>query len=164
MEGILELLHIGIKKSLKQDQTENNDGMDVCLCRLIKQETGKTNITYAGAKRPLFYFKKQNSQIFVLKGDKRAVGGARAVGQEIPFTNYEFTLKQGDTIYLSSDGIIDQNNPEGKRIGSRKFKEMLRNAGLLSLNEQKQYLERLIDNHQQNAEQRDDIALLGIKL
>ncbi|MEN9443507.1 MAG: hypothetical protein RIS47_397, partial [Bacteroidota bacterium] len=50
---ILDRLDIEVRKALKQDTTENTDGMDVCLCVLEKTGQGIYKLQYAGAQRPL---------------------------------------------------------------------------------------------------------------
>jgi len=51
--SILEQLDEGVMKALKQDKTHNDDGMDVCLCRIERLDDGNYQILYAGAQRPL---------------------------------------------------------------------------------------------------------------
>ena len=61
---ILAKLNRGIRWALKQDATQNRDGMDVCLCRLEKQADGTTKLTFSGAKLPLFLaIAKKNAEI-----------------------------------------------------------------------------------------------------
>jgi PAS domain S-box-containing protein len=162
---ILELLNIGVRKALKQQYTENRDGMDIALCRIEKKSDGKTKIVFCGAKRPLFCYRKANEQIITLKGDRKDIGGGSwAEYQDLPFTNYAVTLKKDDMIYLTSDGMVDQNSPSGKKIGTRKLKKILQDIGHLSLSEQKKNIEEVLTNHQQTEDQRDDITVLGIRI
>jgi serine phosphatase RsbU (regulator of sigma subunit) len=67
-------------------------------------------------------------------------------------------------LYLTTDGIIDQNGPSRKRYGTPKLLEMITQAAALPLEEQKSLLEASLSSHQEQEEQRDDITLMGIRL
>ncbi len=160
---IIELLDIGVRKALRQDQTDNNDGMDVCLCMLEKNAAGQSKVTFAGANRPLYLFKHATSEIGLFKGQKRWIGGARIELQDKEFVNQEIMVQAGDVIYLTTDGIADQNAPTGKKMGTKKLMELLRVAGHLPLEEQKLNIEHELAEHQKDTEQRDDMTLIGIQ-
>ncbi|NJK83571.1 MAG: SpoIIE family protein phosphatase, partial [Saprospiraceae bacterium] len=116
---ILEMLHEGIVKALKQHESGNTDGMDVCLCHVAPQDDGQRfALTFAGAKRSLYIF--QNREISEIKGDRFTVGGTQLV-QEVNFENHHLQLSKGDCIYLSTDGFIDTPNPDREKFGSEKI-------------------------------------------
>lgn len=108
---ILNHLNTGITEALKQTDKEVNDGMDIALCSLDLQNL---RLEYAGANRPLWLFR--NSEWIEIKPDKLPISGFR-VNREAVFTNHEIELRQGDTIYLFTDGFADQfGGPDGKRF------------------------------------------------
>ncbi len=149
--------------SLRQDQTDNNDGMDVCLCRIEKQEKS-AKIQFTGAKRPLFYIKKGNSKIERLKGDRKSIGGTQKKRNEVDFCTQELELEMSSTIYLSTDGFIDQNDPDRKKYGTAKLISILENIYKKDLKKQHEILNTEIETWMAGTEQRDDITLLGIKI
>ncbi|MBN2520793.1 MAG: GAF domain-containing protein, partial [Bacteroidales bacterium] len=108
---ILEFLNIGIQLSLKQDQTDNNDGMDICLCRFERIENEKYKLLFSGAKRPLYIYKNGNTQIQRIPGARKSIGGIRAKRSRLFYTNNETIISKGDIIYLTTDGFVDQNAP-----------------------------------------------------
>ena len=128
-KDILIQLNLGIRKSLKQDITENHDGMDLCLCRIEEEPHNSSNLTYSplthsllthskpthskvtfvGAKRPLFYYKSQEKELKRIKGSRKSIGGYYQ-NNKVEFTNQEIILQKNDIIYLTTDGYIDQNN------------------------------------------------------
>ena len=67
-------------------------------------------------------------------------------------------------VYLTSDGYVDQNNPEHKKFGSPKFADLLTSIAKLPLEQQKQELEQALDDFMENEAQRDDIVVIGIKI
>ena len=159
---ILELLDKGIKKSLKQEKTENDDGMDLCLCRFEKREK-EILISFSGAKRPLFIYRKKDNIIETLKADRRSIGGKIKKRRIVNFTNQEFIIKKEDVIYFTTDGYIDQNNSERKRFGTKQFLEFTKNISEKSLYEQKKFLKIELEKWMKNTKQRDDITVVGIK-
>ncbi|MBN2521582.1 MAG: SpoIIE family protein phosphatase [Bacteroidales bacterium] len=160
---ILELLNVGVSLALKQDQTDNNDGMDVCLCRFEKEINNRIKICFSGAKRPLYYYKKSNNKIEILKGDRKSIGGIRAKRSKLFYTNKELIMEKEDIIYLSSDGFVDQNAPNRKKFGTYKLLNILENIKDDPLEKQKEKLEKEIMTYMENTEQRDDITLIGLK-
>ncbi len=111
---ILKKLDELIIFSLRQEQTDNNDGMDVCLCR-IEKEQSYANIQFTGAKRPLLYIKNGENKIEKLSGDRKSIGGTQKKRSTFDFTSQELILDKGSVVYLSTDGFIDQNNSERKK-------------------------------------------------
>ncbi len=167
-DQILEELDKRLKIALKQDQTDNNDGFDIALCRIEKNETTdetpQFQITFSAAKRPLFYYSMKNKKLEIIKGDHRLIGGIRQQRKKPPFTNKELLLQKEDMLYLTSDGIIDQNNPDRKRFGTKRLTGILSKNAMLEMEQQGKILELLLDNYQQDEDQRDDITVLGVKL
>ncbi len=161
---ILEKLNKLIRNALQQDQTDNNDGMDVCLVRLDRRMDGKTNINFAGAKRNLYWYKINDSEMVNLKADRHSIGGARANHRFEAFTSQNEVLNAGDVIYLSSDGFADQNSVSRKKIGSKRMLEIINDFAKQPLHDQKLLLEKYLDDYQQTEPQRDDITLWGIKV
>ncbi|NJO02913.1 MAG: SpoIIE family protein phosphatase, partial [Bacteroidia bacterium] len=62
---ILNRLHIRIRQSLKQEHTQNRDGMDMTICTI---DWAAGVVEFAGAKNPLVYI--QNGEIHQIKGSR----------------------------------------------------------------------------------------------
>jgi serine phosphatase RsbU (regulator of sigma subunit) len=161
---ILGLLNDEIRKSLRQDQTDNNDGMDLLLCRFDKLNKKGLRLVFAAAKRSLYIMRKENYRLIRFKGDRKSIGGVENINKKISFNNHEVMLDKGDCIYLSTDGIIDQNGPDRRRFGSKRFEDMIVDNCKLSIKEQGENINKEIDNFMNNEEQRDDITLLGLRI
>ncbi len=162
---ILELLDKNTRAVLKQDQTSNDDGMDVALFCMEEEEENKCKITFSGAKRPLHFVERTDKtpKIKTIKGNRRSIGG-RTRNNPIPFTDSELILEKGSLIYLTTDGFADQPNPERKKIGSLELTKFLENNALKVMSKQKTELLILLKEHQQESIQVDDISLIGIKV
>jgi serine phosphatase RsbU (regulator of sigma subunit) len=160
---ILTLLHKLVYRELKQETSGNSDGMDVALVAISNLETGKFSVAYAGAKRPMHYVLPDGNFIVnEIEPDKMSIGGHYK--KERLFSTKTIELEAGTRIYLATDGFIDQNDPERKRFGQRRFKELLAIAAQKSFSEQYKIFEKAYEEHRGNSEQRDDILVMGIEL
>jgi serine phosphatase RsbU (regulator of sigma subunit) len=157
---ILTLLNEKIIDSLRQNETENQDGMDVCF---ISINLDSNLITFSGAKRPLYIYNGKTSEFDEIKGDRISIGGVKKNANE-EFNNHIIEVSKGDILYLSSDGLTDQNNSERKRFGRNKLKEIIINNVAEPMEVQKGIIEEALHEFQQDEEQRDDITLIGIKI
>ena len=160
---ILNQLHERIKESLKQhDESSQNDGMDIGIIRF---DSKKSEMVFAGAKRPLYINKKTEKgyEFIEIKGDRKSIGGIQKEAKRL-FNDKIIEVNEDDIFYLSSDGFADQNNAEGKKFGTKKLKQLIFNVSKYSLKEQKKILLKELSMHMKNQEQRDDITLIGFKL
>ena len=161
---ILDQLNHEIRKALRQDRTDNTDGMDLSLCRFEKTNKKELKLVFSGAKRNIYILSGDTPVIKKLKGDRKSIGGIEEKIKNINFSNREAILNKGDRIYLSTDGIIDQNGPDRKRFGSKKLEELLIETCNLPVDEQKGRIDKELNDFMKNEEQRDDITLLGLKV
>ncbi len=159
---ILELLHAETRVVMRQKDGVNNDGMDLCLCVLEENKDNKDEytLTYSGAKRPLYLIK--DNEFMVLDECRKSVGGVQS--KNIIFENRTIQIKKGDKLYLTTDGLADQNNLERKKITEKKVQQIIKDIHQLPLIEQNLFIENILKEHQQGTEQRDDITMLAVKL
>ncbi|TAD97124.1 MAG: hypothetical protein EAZ97_12945, partial [Bacteroidetes bacterium] len=159
---VLENLNISVRNVLKQDEKTNDDGMDACLCMVEKVNQKENKVLFSGAKRPLYFVRSLTNELQTLKGDSKSVGGFSLSAQ--PFTCQELMLNTNDMLYLTSDGMIDQSGNEKQKFGTPRLQQILKENSHLSATTQREKLLQALKDHQKEAEQRDDITLLGIKM
>jgi serine phosphatase RsbU (regulator of sigma subunit) len=159
---ILEVLRQELKHSLQKEKTKNQSGMDIALCKITQQQDDTIQVIFAGAKRPMYYFKADTQEFLEAKGDRISIG--ITTRKKSFFKAQSITLHKNDLIFLTTDGYSDQNNVARKSFGSSKLKELLAANALLPLNKQKQILEQQLDDYMVNTTQRDDILVIGVKL
>jgi serine phosphatase RsbU (regulator of sigma subunit)/CheY-like chemotaxis protein len=160
---ILNRLNRGIKTSLRQTESANStkDGMDIAFCDI---DVKSRIIKYAGANRPLWIIRNSiPAAVEEIKGTKKAIGGYTEDDQH--FSNHEVQLQKGDSIYIFSDGYADTFGGEfGKKLMTRRFKEILLGIRDKSMAEQETYLDNFIENWKAGEEQVDDILVIGVRL
>jgi len=174
---ILKRLRKEIIKVLKQKgiSGEQKDGMDMSL---ITINTETSECQWAGANNPLYIVSSNQSavgnemhelpiatascQLYELKGDKMPIAIYERMDS---FSNQEFKISKGDMLFLFSDGFADQfGGPKGKKFMYKQFKEILLSNSQKSMQEQKEILEKAINEWIGNSEQVDDVTVLGIKI
>lgn len=136
----------------------NSDGMDVAIISINKKSN---RMHFAGAFRPMIIIRDQT--VIELKASRYPLGFYNDV--EKIFEEYVILLQANDCLYLFTDGFIDQFGGEvGKKLNKRNFKELLKMAAAMPLNEQESFLEYSFNNWRQEEEQTDDVLVIGIKI
>lgn len=157
---ILTELHTQIRKSLKQDQQESRDGMDIALCKI---NVKTLNVQFSGAMRPLYII--SNNELIEIKPDKYPIGGLQDNDEKREFKSHDVLLKKSDLIYLFSDGFADQfGGKDGKKFMVKRLKELLLRLSPFDMNYQYNELVRNYMEWLGDGEQIDDILFIGIRL
>lgn len=156
---ILVKLHEEIKAVLQQDQTKNNEGMDIAITHW-HYENEECFLSFAAAKRPLLY--AYQGQIEKIAGSRRNIGGK--IDSMKSFETKTFTLSKGTCLYLCSDGYGDQNNVERNNFSEKRLINLLQQIQDLPMEQQKEILKTQLTEHMENTEQRDDILVIGVRI
>ena len=159
--AILNELHYSIQKALKQEETQNLDGLDIAL--IVWDKTQK-KLSFAGANNSLILI--QNGELKEIPADKYAIGGMQHQ------TNRNFTLQEVAfdennpfLLYLCSDGYQDQfGGTQQKKFLKSKFKQLLLTISPLDMPKQREHLEINLQNWQGKEEQTDDILVIGLRI
>jgi len=156
---ILSELNKGIRKALRQDETDNRDGMDMALCVYDPQE--KT-IEFAGAKNPLVYI--ANGEVERVRGDKDSIGGGTSPDAE--YTTHTIKVDGNTWIYMFSDGFIDQfGGNDGRKFMIKNFTNLLQHIHTLPPGEQREILKITFNEwKRKNYPQVDDVLVVGFKV
>jgi serine phosphatase RsbU (regulator of sigma subunit) len=157
---ILIKIHEEIQVVLQQKDTYNNYGMDMSLICLEENHQDTMQLTFAGAKRPIYII--ENSQLTELKGTRKGIGGYQ--NRVTSFEQIQVEVPKGAWIYTGTDGLADQNDTARKRLGDMTVKETLLAIHHLPPAQQETQLLELLQNHMKDEEQRDDILWLGFEV
>lgn len=176
-DSILNELRDSIIRTLGKGgkEAEPKDGMDMALC-VWNKETNR--LGFAGANNPLYLVRNNladselmnNRNVTIhedylaeIKGDKQPVGYQE--GKDGPFTGHEIQLEQGDIIYTFSDGYQDQIGGEAnKKFMVKRFRQLIVSLRGKSMNEQKEVLDRTLENWKGDEQQIDDICIIGVRI
>lgn len=158
-KAILNQLNISTREALKQDTSNNKDGLNLVLCRILRKKYSN-DVVFSGAKTNLYYY---DNDVKILKGDRQSIGGYKTDKLDT-FTQEKIQLKQNHILYLMSDGWLDTSNEKRKSYGKKRWEQKLSEVAHLPIQEQGNLLVQDLKNFQGDAEQRDDITLLTIKL
>ncbi|NME68354.1 two-component regulator propeller domain-containing protein [Flammeovirga aprica] len=161
---ILTMLNTSIIDYLQQENTDIDDGMDLSLLKITAGEEGKFDVRFTGAKSTVYFYQKDEDALTSMKGDIISIGGRSRKKKQKKFTSHSIQLKEGDRIYLSTDGYIDQNNHLRKKIGKKLFEGILSGTSKFHMQKQQEQLEHLLERHQGEEDQRDDITVIGLEL
>ncbi len=157
---ILNILRQHIINTLGQTgkSDEAKDGMDIALCII---DYNKMFLQFAGAYNPLYLIR--NGELSITKGDKMPIG--IYITEQKNFSNHEFSLNKGDTIYLFSDGYADQfGGSKAGKFMTKPFKKLLLEIQNETMKRQKEILNETIEKWKGNLDQIDDILVIGIKI
>jgi len=157
--AILDALNDGIIDSLPQKESDSNDGMDVSI---LAFDLNKRTVDFAGANRPMWLIR--NGELLTYKPNKFPIGGMQIIHEE-KFSQHHIQLQPNDTIYIFSDGYADQFGGEhGKKLMTKRFKEILVSIQHLSMLQQQLHLKRLFEKWKGQHSQVDDVLVIGIKI
>ncbi|TAF32003.1 MAG: hypothetical protein EAZ57_10570 [Cytophagales bacterium] len=160
---ILEKMNSILQQVLHSDEAFRNNGMDVAVAVLSELNENTVSLSYSGAHRPIYLTdSSQTTAIQKISGTRRAIGGKQNI--EKKFEKHFIQLSTNSLIYMASDGLADQNNHEGKKLGEQAILKTLEKCQEKPLAAQHEALKGLLARHQGNMPQRDDILFLGIKI
>ena len=157
---VLNLLREDVIRKLRQKggPGEAKDGMDISLCIIDKKNR---TVNFAGANNPLYMIR--DGTFSIINADKMPIGILPVASK--PFTNNVFEFRNGDLLYMFSDGYTDQfGGGKGKRFMCRSFQELLLKNHNEPLNVQKDILNKTFETWKGSYEQVDDVLVMGLKL
>jgi serine phosphatase RsbU (regulator of sigma subunit) len=157
---ILYSVHERLRETLGQDQEDSltNDGADLAVLLLDKR---CRRILFSGAKLSLFL--GYSGRVTEYKGARHSVG--YSWGKTPRFVNQEIPWQPGSILYLTTDGLLDQNQREGgSALGRTAFGNFLKSIVNQPLVEQREALEGLIAARLTQVAQRDDILVIGLMI
>ncbi len=174
---ILEHLRSKVKEILAQEGSANDqkDGMEMAIV-IIDRKTKECQ--FAGANRPLLLFRKKEQleeveripypsleyddcELYTIKGDNQPIG---VHWEEQGFTNHLIKLQEHDSLYIFSDGFVDQyGGKKRKKFKTRNFKKLLLSVQTESMTNQRKLIEDAFEEWRGSYEQIDDVCVIGVR-
>jgi serine phosphatase RsbU (regulator of sigma subunit) len=160
---VLDILNSELKKVLKQGDSRSGDGMDIGLYTLERQEDNTILLEYSGSHSIFYVFDITRNSLTRYKGQRGHLG-LSLKNKQVSFITEQLVLKEGDQLYMLTDGFVDQPNEEGQKFGSHRLEQLLANISSLSFKRQFATLTESFEHYTLNSELRDDVTFIGIKL
>ncbi len=160
---LLNELNKAVRKSLRQAETDNRDGMDIVLLSIDPKQK---IVEAAGAMNSFFYIAHDQTTLTECKPDKFAIGGYEQKHSK-GFTNIRIDLTATTTFYLLSDGYADQfGGANNRKFMLKNLKQLLQDQHTQPLATQGKVLNQTIEEWRKeaNENQVDDILVVGIKI
>jgi len=156
---ILKQLKLSIIHILRQEQSDNRDGMDISICVWDKKNN---KVEFSGANHSLIYI--QNKQLYQIKGDKTTVGMDERLNLK-DFKTHEINLVGDTCFYLFSDGFVDQFGGEkDKKFMIKNFRELLSSIQMKQMETQGVIIKETIEEWMEESEQVDDMLVWGFRI
>jgi tetratricopeptide (TPR) repeat protein/serine phosphatase RsbU (regulator of sigma subunit) len=166
-------------QEFEKSEDEVKDGMDIALCSL----TGNT-LQYAGAHNPLWIITKDserhaelieaaNGSIFRLTQDDPTTiidikANKQPIGQfdtPLPYTTHTIELQKGDSVYIFSDGYVDQFGGErGKKFKPKALRQLMLSIQDQPMDQQRELINQTFEKWRGDLEQVDDVCVIGVKI
>ncbi len=158
-EEILNQLRLSIARTLKQEGKigEQKDGIDMAL---VIYDMKTRQLEFSGANNPIYIIR--NGEMLEYKGNNMPVAFYEKMSD---FTRFTLDMKQGDRVYMFTDGFPDQfGGPQGKKFKYRPFKDLLLEVSERPMEEQHRILSLIFDEWKGDLSQIDDVLIIGLRL
>lgn len=163
---VLQQLHVGVTKALKQDENDNRDGMDMALCTI---DWGHNLLHFAGAKNSLIMI--EGGQLTEVKGDRKPIGTQVLGESDDTFTTHTIQLDdKPKCFYMFSDGFQDQfGGSRNRKFMTKRFRQLLLDIHHQPILTQKKSLTEALNQWRISKSgtpepQTDDILVMGFQV
>jgi len=144
-----------VVNEFEKSEEDVKDGMDIALCSIEGMK-----LQYAGAYNPLWVIR--NGEVLETKANKQPIGQFE---KPEPYTTHSFNLEKGDSIYIFSDGYIDQFGGEKeKKFKAKAFRELLLSIQDKAMEDQKNSIDEAFEIWKGDLEQVDDVCVIGVRV
>ena len=158
--GLMQRIHQIVQITLGQHEEsgESDDGMEVGMCYL---NSGATELSFVGARFELYLL--EDGEVTTTRGTKSGIG-YRGIPHAQEFEQHRIADLAGKTVYMTSDGLIDQVGGEKKRMhGKKRFKALLLSMAGTAMAAQKVRILQSLEEFQGEEIRRDDVLVIGFK-
>ncbi len=151
-----------LNKRLLENRNLNASNLNLNLCLtmlIINAKTNDAKLATAGGK--LFVKKGSDQKVTSYEVSKYCVG---AVDAEKRFKSVDIGLEIGDTVYMCTDGFINQTNNTGVKYGIDRFIRFLEGLDTEYAFSQKRSLTKEFNQWVENGAQSDDVLICGFEI
>jgi len=157
---ILHELDRQIFSTLNQNQEleASNDGMDIVVCEF---NMATRQLVFSSAMRPVILV-IDGVQHYV-RGNRSSVGG-ESVSEKF-YDDQEYHLREGDMVFLFTDGYCDQfGGPGGKKMKISRLKTLIDDISPMSAADQYREVKGFFFEWMGEGDQVDDVLFMGMRV
>ena len=162
--GLIQRVHQRVQITLSQHREigASDDGLELGVVFIGPK---LDHMVFAGARFSVFVVDDDShAEVTEIKGDKPGIA-YRGIPLDQEYTNHQVKLRPGTSLYMTSDGLIDQVGGVKRRsFGKRRFREILKEMEGMNMSEQKTCIEAVLRSYQGEEARRDDLSVIGIKI
>ncbi len=141
-----------------QEMEASNDGMDIVVCEFNLKTR---QLIFAAAMRPVILV--IDGEQHYVRGNRSSVGGESVT--EKFYDDQEYHLREGDTVYLFTDGYCDQFGGQGaKKMKISRLRTLIDEIVPLSMEQQNQQIKDFFAEWKGDNEQVDDVLFMGLRV
>ena len=134
--------------------------MDMSIC-YINDETKEIKIGMANHHAVIFI----NGEAQILEGSIFSIGGTISALRDVAYSNHEFKIEDEISLYMFSDGFIDQvSDKKDSKFGMTRFYELLKSVQGKPMTEQSELISGTFYSWKGSKKQIDDILVFGVKV
>ena len=144
-------------QTFADDLAEIRDGMDISLCCIQGN-----HLLFSGAKQSIFIHRNSSNTIERIQGNRQSIGNDQL---NYIFTTHVRELNRGDSIYITTDGYLDQfGGQHSSKFKRRNFEKLLLHIANHSLPEKELAIRKAIVSWMGDEDQVDDISVFGVTI
>ncbi len=142
-----------------ESKSNINDGMDM---QVVVVDSWNAKLQFSGAKNPLY--RVRDGKVEVFKGSKYPIGSMQFKTDKV-FDLIELDMRPKDKYYMPTDGFQDQfGGLDNRKFLRKRFRELLLSSSHLSMQSQKEFLNKELNDWKGGMKQTDDILLIGFEV
>jgi PAS domain S-box-containing protein len=157
--SILKVFNKKLKETLSQQREDmGQSGFDGAVVVFNKFSR---KLKFSGAKLPIYFLR--DSQLTITKGDRQSIGYSRSK-ITFSFKEHSFQIEDGDIVYLSTDGFLDQTGgAKNFPFGTKNFKKLIEENSVEDLESQKLIFLDTFQRYKGEKVRNDDLTILALE-
>jgi len=157
-DKVLEALNNNVVETLAQSGDYFDSSMDISIC-VVDSASKEIKLSMAGHHCIVM----DNGELKDYDGSESAIGGLFPK-MNLSYERFVIPYKSGVNLFMFSDGYPDQDGNDGKKLGTNKFVEFLKELINEDPGKRTEKLEHHLKNWMGSKKQRDDILVMGFRV
>ncbi|MDW8133641.1 MAG: SpoIIE family protein phosphatase, partial [Bacteroidia bacterium] len=119
-----------LSSAFSLSSSNGSDIMISCEMAFLQADLSEQKLSFLGAKRPLWILRR--GELYEISPSRIEISSAGAGNVSV----HLLPLEKGDRLWVFSDGLTDQLNPQGKKFSPQRLREVLGQTAGTTLEEQ----------------------------